>query len=134
MLKSQSKKAFFLNLMPKREQNYSPLPSIFKSREGNCPQLFRPWSGISEVRTADIFHKRCIPKVMSIIWITIFIEVITHDCVFIFQRLKKYWKLWKINVLFFLNVKVPLATVRIFSCLCVSVFSFLVIRICLSAI
>ena len=24
-------------------QNYSPLPpSIFKSREGNCPQLFRP--------------------------------------------------------------------------------------------
>jgi hypothetical protein len=30
-------------------------PSIFKSREGNCPQFFRPWSGISEVRTTDSY-------------------------------------------------------------------------------
>ena len=61
-------------------------PSIFKSREGNCPQLFHPWSGISEVRTADSYGAS---EFMS---------------------------------------------VRIFSCLCVSVFSFLGIPNFLSAI
>ena len=63
-----------------------PPPSIFKSREGNCPQLFRPWSGISEVRTTDSYGAS---EFMS---------------------------------------------VRIFSCLCVSIFSFLGIRNILSAI
>jgi hypothetical protein len=57
MLPYYSKKVFFLNLMPKRGAKlFLPLPSIFKSREGNCPQLFRPaWSGISEVRTTDSY-------------------------------------------------------------------------------
>ena len=94
------KQLFFLNLMPKRGAILPPLPqvlkvgrefpppspSIFKSREGNCPQLFRPCSGISEIRTADSYGAS---EFMS---------------------------------------------VRIFSCLCVSVFSFLGIRNFLSAI
>ena len=76
-------KFFFLTFNAKKGgQNYFPPPSsIFKSREGNCPQLFRPWSGISEVRTAYSYGAS---EFMS---------------------------------------------VRIFSCLCVSVFSFLGIRI-----
>jgi hypothetical protein len=49
---------FFLNWMPKRGQNYSP-PWLYKSREGSFPQLFRPWSGISEHRTADIIWSSC---------------------------------------------------------------------------
>ena len=80
------KNFFFLNLMPKRGANLSPPPSIFKSREGNCPQLFRSWSGISEDRTADSYGAS------------------------------------------------EFLSVRIFSCLCVSVFSFLGIRNFLSAI
>jgi hypothetical protein len=43
------------DLMPKRGAKLFPPPSIFKSREDNCPQLFRLWSGISEVRTADSY-------------------------------------------------------------------------------
>ena len=87
MLPYQSKTVFSLNLMPKRGQNYFALPpSIFKSREGNCSQLFRPWSGISEVRTADSYGA------------------------------SEFMSVW------------------IFSCLCVSVFSFLGIRNFLSAI
>jgi hypothetical protein len=30
-------------------------PSTFQSGEGDCPQLIFPWSGISEVRTADSY-------------------------------------------------------------------------------
>jgi hypothetical protein len=78
---------FFLKFNAKKggKTILSP-PSIFKSSEGNCPKLFRPWSGISEVRTADSYGAS---EFMS---------------------------------------------VRIFSCLCVSVFSFLCIRNFLSAI
>jgi hypothetical protein len=77
---------FSLATCQKRGQKYFPPPSIFKCREGNCHQLFRPWSGISEVRTVDSYGAS---EFMS---------------------------------------------VRIFSCLCVSVFSFLGIRNFLSAI
>ena len=30
-------------------------PSTFQSGEGDCPQLLCPWSGISEVLTADSY-------------------------------------------------------------------------------
>jgi hypothetical protein len=30
-------------------------PSTFQSGKGDCPQLLFPWSGISEVRTADSY-------------------------------------------------------------------------------
>ena len=32
-----------------------PTPPQFFSGKGSCPQLFRTWSGISEVRTADSY-------------------------------------------------------------------------------
>jgi hypothetical protein len=53
-LKTETHKQLQIRTVPKREAKlFCPPPSIFKSREGNCPQLFRPWSGISEVRTVD---------------------------------------------------------------------------------
>ena len=35
-----------------------------KCGEGNCAQLFRPWSGISEVRTADSYG----PSEFMLVW------------------------------------------------------------------
>jgi hypothetical protein len=51
-------KFFFLNLMQKKKGGGKLVlpPSTFQSGEGDCPQLLCPWSGISEVRTADTYR------------------------------------------------------------------------------
>jgi hypothetical protein len=53
---TKAKKFVFLNLMPKRGSKlFCPLPQFLKVGRAIVPQLFRPWSGISEVLTALIW-------------------------------------------------------------------------------
>ena len=49
-----SKQVFLLKFNAKKGGTILS-PWTFQSGEGNCPQLFRPWSGICEVWTADSY-------------------------------------------------------------------------------
>ena len=63
-----------------------------KSGEGNCSQLFRPWSGINEVRTADsygtVFVLLCYLKFL-LYWLFILsVFVIYCHCEYLYTKKK----------------------------------------------
>ena len=88
------KKFVFLKFNAK---TISPPPSIFKSREGNCPQLFRPWSGISEVRTTDSYGASEFMSVrifsclsVSVFWVFVIFCQPLNICLFVMLYLYIY--------------------------------------------
>ena len=53
---NKKKSLWFQNIPLSKEGGKLVLPSsTFQNGEGDCPQLLFPWSGISEVRTADSY-------------------------------------------------------------------------------